>query len=326
MTKPPHLFAMLVPLLITSGVLAAPCAQTDYVLSSQAKVNALGQTGCTDISGNLTIKNSSDITDLDGLANIASIGGYLSIMDNAALTDLDGLISLSRVGGYVYIAGNDELINCEGMALSLKPNIHPYSPSSCKFYSRWVKNALATDARERILERLDADREQFLERERARKEADELRANRQRELAAKERELALAAAAEARLQACDSFGFERGTDSHAQCAMQLYMNEQNQNNNIVTARDNEQQNSEQKALLARQRQQLARQEAIQEAILKEQERVRRMEQSMKLIELGTGIATGSFGGRSTPRMQSHTYTINGQIINCTTTGSSTDCR
>ena len=77
--------------------------------------------------------------------------------------------------------------------------------------------------------------------------------------------------------------------------------------------------------LARQRQQLARQEAIQEAIPKDGERVRRMEQSMKLIELGTGIATGSLGGRSTPRMQSHTYTINGQIINCTTTGSSTNC-
>ena len=56
--------------------------------------------------------------------------------------------------------------------------------------------------------------------------------------------------------------------------------------------------------MARQKQQLARQEAIQEAILKEQERVRRMEQSMKLIELGTGIATGSLGGRSTPKMQS----------------------
>ena len=69
---------------------------------------------------------------------------------------------------------------------------------------------------------------------------------------------------------------------------------------------------------------LARQQAIQEAIRK-QERVRRMEQSMKLIELGTGIATGSLGGSSGSKRRSHTYTINGQIINCTTTGSSTDC-
>ncbi len=46
---------------------------------------------------------------------------------------------------------------------------------------------------------------------------------------------------------------------------------------------------------------------------------------MTLIELGTDIITGTLGGRSTPKMQSHTYTINGQIINCTTTGSSTNC-
>lgn len=136
-----------------------------------------------------------------------------------------------------------------------------------------------------------------------------------------------------RLLACDSFGFQRGTDSHAECAMQLYINEQNQATaSQVTEQQRkeqqavlDQQQREQEALLARQKQQLARQEAIEEAILREQERARHWERSMKLIELGTGIATGSLGGRSTPRMQSHTYTINGQIINCTTTGSSTNC-
>lgn len=146
-------------------------------------------------------------------------------------------------------------------------------------------------------------------------------------------EKTLAESAELRLRACDSFGFQRGTDAHAQCAMQLYINEQNQATSSQASaqqRDQRQANSEQQkrvqeALLASQRQQLARQEAIQEAILKEQERVRRMEQSMKLIELGTGIATGSLGGSSTSNMQSHTYTINGQIINCTTTGSVTNC-
>ena len=33
---------------------------------------------------------------------------------------------------------------------------------------------------------------------------------------------------EKRLAACDSFGFGRGTEAHAECAMKLYMNEQNQ--------------------------------------------------------------------------------------------------
>ncbi len=123
-----------------------------------------------------------------------------------------------------------------------------------------------------------------------------------------------------RLEACDSFGFERGTDAHAECAMKLYMNEQNQiNQQSQTMASGSTASGNQQASAS------ARQYAIQEAILKEQERVRRMEQSMKLIELGTGIATGSLFGSSTPKMQSHTYTINGQIINCTTTGSSTDC-
>lgn len=126
---------------------------------------------------------------------------------------------------------------------------------------------------------------------------------------------ALAKTPAERLSLCDSFGFERGTDTPAQCAMQLYISEQNQNGWTLAdgpsagTRDND----------------LSRQEAIQEAILKEQERVRRMEQSMRLIELGTDIATGSIGGSPNSTMQSHTYTINGQIINCTTTGSVTNC-
>ena len=44
---------------------------------------------------------------------------------------------------------------------------------------------------------------------------------------------------------------------------------------------------------------------------------------MTLIELGTDINTGSLGGRSTLRMQSHANTISGQIINCNNIGSST---
>jgi len=120
-----------------------------------------------------------------------------------------------------------------------------------------------------------------------------------------------------RLSACDSFGFKRDTEAHAQCAMRIYLEDQKQS----VAAGSSDSEADRAALEA----QIARQEAVQEAILREQERVRNWEQSMKLIEIGTGIATGSLGGRSTPKMQSHTYTINGQIINCTTTGSSTDC-
>ncbi len=212
----------------------------------------------------------------------------------------------------------------------------------------WRKGANPAEVRAMAKAEADARREEYAEAQLGYLEAQEgyLAAQKKREqqriadakekeqAKARERELAFAAAAEARLQACDSFGFERGTDSHAECAMQLYINEQKQaTTSQVTEQQRDeqqavldQQQREQEALLARQKRQLARQEAIEEAILREQERARHWERSMKLIELGTGIATGSLGGRSTPRMQSHTYTINGQIINCTTTGSSTDCR
>ena len=59
-----------------------------------------------------------------------------------------------------------------------------------------------------------------------------------------------------RLEACDSLGFERGTLAHAECAMKLYMNEQNQGTaNAVTSSNNQQTAA------------LARQQAIQEATL-----------------------------------------------------------
>ena len=49
--------------------------------------------------GDLYIRNSSDITNLNGLANITSVGGDLQIYKNAALTNLDGLANFSSVGG-----------------------------------------------------------------------------------------------------------------------------------------------------------------------------------------------------------------------------------
>ena len=45
------------------------------IFNTQAEVDALGATGCDSVSGDLRIENSSDITNLDGLANITSVGG-----------------------------------------------------------------------------------------------------------------------------------------------------------------------------------------------------------------------------------------------------------
>ena len=79
-------FALLLPLLWVEGVWAVVCPQEGYELTTQAEVDALGATGCDSISGHLYIRASTDITNLDGLANITGVGGYLEIANNAALT------------------------------------------------------------------------------------------------------------------------------------------------------------------------------------------------------------------------------------------------
>ena len=102
---------------------AAACSSTNYDLNTQAEVDALGATGCDSVSGYLTIRDSSyfiedstDIRNLDGLANLTSVGGHLYINHNPALTNLDGLASLTSVGGYLYITDNAALTNLDGLA------------------------------------------------------------------------------------------------------------------------------------------------------------------------------------------------------------------
>ena len=97
--------------------------------------------------------------------------------------------------------------------------------------------------------------------------------------------------------------------------MKLYMNEQNQGTaNAVTSSNNQQTAT------------LARQQAIQEATTKEQKRIQELEASLRMMQFGIDLMNGTTSNSSNvPKTQTHTYTINGQIINCTTTGSVTNC-
>ena len=99
---------------------AFTCDKADYDLRTQSSVDALLATGCTTITGNLYIGNtssSSNITNLNGLANITSIGGLLSIRNNPSLTNTDGLGSLAAVSGaYVTIQDNDSLTGLDGLS------------------------------------------------------------------------------------------------------------------------------------------------------------------------------------------------------------------
>ena len=117
-----------------------------------------------------------------------------------------------------------------------------------------------------------------------------------------------------RLDACDSFGFERGTQAHAECAMKLFMNEQNQGTAKAVTSSNNQQTAA-----------LARQQAIQEATLKEQKRIQELEASLRMMQFGIDLMNGTTSSPTPSKTHSQTQKINGQIIRCTTTGSITTC-
>ena len=123
---------------------------------------------------------------------------------------------------------------------------------------------------------------------------------------------------EKRLAACDSFGFERGTEAHAECAMKLYMNEQNQGASKPPASTQTSSNDQQLAAIARQ-------QAIQEATIKEQKRIQELEASLRMMQFGIDLMNGTSTPRRSSKTHSQTYSINGQIIRCTTTGSITTC-
>ena len=130
---------------------------------------------------------------------------------------------------------------------------------------------------------------------------------------------------EKRLEACDSFGFERGTEAHAECAMKLYMNEQNQVMNEQNQGASKPPASTQTSSNDQQLAAIARQQAIQEATLKEQKRIQELEASLRMMQFGIDLMNGTSTPRRPSQTHSQTYSINGQIIRCTTTGSITTC-
>jgi len=105
---------------ILSGVLlmslsSAALAQ-NVVLDTQAKVDAFLSSETTEIDGSLRIYFASDVTNLDGLANLTTIGGDLTIQFNYALENIEGLSNLLSVGGGVNIAFNPLLENIDGLS------------------------------------------------------------------------------------------------------------------------------------------------------------------------------------------------------------------
>ena len=100
--------------------------------------------------------------------------------------------------------------------------------------SDWVD--LYSDGATRAKRKADARRAVKANRAAAKKRAADLeRAASKRRAAWEAQEETIKA--DKRLAACDSFGFERATNAHAECAMKLYINEQNQNRDVTTVQN-----------------------------------------------------------------------------------------
>jgi hypothetical protein len=119
----------------------------------------------------------------------------------------------------------------------------------------------------------------------------------------------------ARKVRCTNFGFESGSDAHAKCVMELSIAADSGFNN----QSSESTSSREKSLV------LAREQAIQEAKIKEQKRIADMEANIRLIELGTILMTGNTANPVVKKSRTHTYFINGHSVTCNTIGKITTC-
>lgn len=143
--------------LLSPPLLAAECT-SDYIeLNTQARINSFqsdygGGATCDTVPGTLRIggsdvvdltplsalttirdqfqiRQTNNLTSLEGLSALASVGGdqanaagSLYIFDNAGLTSLSGLSGLESVGGTIYIGNNPTLTSLEGMSSLISVN------------------------------------------------------------------------------------------------------------------------------------------------------------------------------------------------------------
>ena len=90
------------------------CAEATYNLTKQSEVEALGATGCDTVTGDLVVKDSAEIYNLEPLAALDEIQGALTISGNTALLNLDGLVNVISAGA-VLIENNTILTNVDGL-------------------------------------------------------------------------------------------------------------------------------------------------------------------------------------------------------------------
>ena len=130
------IYTIFLLLTIGSFVFSQSCLPNGITFKNQQEVDDFpsNHPGCTEIEGNVSIGInwwlSTDISNLDSLAQITAIGGDLEIKFNPALTSLVGLNNLNSIGKSLQISNNDALtslaelnnLNSIGFSLIIKDN------------------------------------------------------------------------------------------------------------------------------------------------------------------------------------------------------------
>ncbi|MGK4567497.1 hypothetical protein [Flavobacterium sp. 3HN19-14] len=95
-----HYLALLLTVL-SSPVVFSQCPAGDVTITNQADIDNFGTTypACTTISGVLTV-SGSDITNLNGFANITTVTDYIDFSSTPLLTSLSGFNNLTSAGGF----------------------------------------------------------------------------------------------------------------------------------------------------------------------------------------------------------------------------------
>jgi len=94
--------------ILSSQVLAVDCSTSSFRPTSQAEIDRF-QTDygpCDHLTGNLTISDLKDVTNLDGLEGLQTVTGSLSLTNNPQLVDTRGLFYLREVGEVFKIDSN----------------------------------------------------------------------------------------------------------------------------------------------------------------------------------------------------------------------------
>lgn len=95
----------------------AQCPPGNVTFSTQAQVDqfAVDYPFCTQINGYMTV-SGSNISNLNGLSNLASTVGSLDITQNPLLTDISGLSNITSVGQDLAIRNNAVLQSIVGLS------------------------------------------------------------------------------------------------------------------------------------------------------------------------------------------------------------------